>query len=101
MSETIGALRARHVLVSERIASLDTVPAGPGNSFGRTDDTLPAGLKDSARELWEAKLVQIHTATVIDGEELYPVDQDGRCTECQLDVQALRRMQHQAPGHRL
>jgi hypothetical protein len=102
MSHTMIALRAQHALVTSRLASLDTAAAVPGDSTGGDDEImLRPGWKKSAQELWEAKLIQIHTAAVIEGNELYPVDPDGRCTECRLDVRALQRMQPNTSVHPL
>ena len=97
MSQTIATLRARHALVVARLANLDNTTPVPGVSLDRDHEIgLPAGWKKSAQELWEAKLIQIHAAAVIEGNELFSVDADGRCTECQLDLRALQRMQPHA-----
>jgi hypothetical protein len=96
------ALRAQHALVTSRLADLDNAAAVPGDLAGPDDEImLPSGWKKSAQELWEAKLIQIHAAAVVEGNELYPVDPDGRCTECRLDVRALQRMQPNTSVHPL
>ena len=93
MSDEIGELRARHDVAAERINALDGNPPSSVQSLGPADDgNSPANLA-AARELWEAKLVQIHTATLRAGVELYPVDDDGHCSRCGLHIRTLQQMQ--------
>jgi hypothetical protein len=91
MSETVVVLRSRHAHILECITNLRATSA-PVDVLGTNDSPRVAGLTVSALGLWEAKLIQIHTAALAAGDELYPVDHEGRCSECQLDVHALQRM---------
>ena len=93
MSDGIAELRVRHALVSERIDDLVGNPPTPADPGGDDNSRRPADVAASARELWDAKLVQIHSAALLDGVELYPVDEDGRCSSCGLHLPTIRQMQ--------
>jgi hypothetical protein len=99
VSDGIAELRVRHALVTERIDELGSnppTPTGPGEDH---NSRPPADLVATARELWDAKLVQIHSAALLDGLELYPLDDDGRCSSCGLHVPTLQQMQPHGLAH--
>ena len=99
MSDGIAELRVRHALVTERIDELGSNPPTPTEPGGDHMGRPPADLVATARELWDAKLVQIHSAALLDGLELYPLDDDGRCSSCGLHVPTLRQMQPDGLAH--
>lgn len=92
MSETIAALRQRHALITERITNLDSSPSTSADVDHRDDGTPPVYSGASARDLWEAKLVQLHYEAFLDGIELYPLDADGCCAKCGVHVLAIQNM---------
>ena len=99
MSDEIAELRARHDVATERINDLDGNPPSSVQSLGPGDNgESPASLA-ATRELWDAKLVQVHSAALLDGLELYPLDDDGRCSSCGLHVPTLRQMQPDGLAH--
>ena len=83
----------RHALAIERINDLDGYPPGSIGSLGQADYGGSAANLAATRDLWEAKLVQIHTAALRDGVELYPIDDDGHCSSCGLHIRTLQQMQ--------
>ena len=93
MSNAIAALRERHALITERITNLDSSPSTSADVLGHHDErTPPAYPSASARNLWEAKIVQLHYEAFLDGVELYPLDAHGCCTTCGVHVQAIQNM---------
>jgi hypothetical protein len=99
MSDGSGELRVRHALVTERIDDLRSNPPTPTGPGGDHMGRPPADLAATARELWDGKLVQIHSAALLDGLELYPLDDDGCCSSCGLHVATLRQMQPHGLAH--
>jgi hypothetical protein len=101
MSDGIAELRERHALAIERIHDLDSSPRSP-HSVGRSDSgPQPDNLRATARQLWDAKLVQIHRAALLDGVQLYPLDGDRRCSSCGLHVPTLQHMEQDGHRHQL
>jgi hypothetical protein len=73
VSDGIAKLRVRHALASERIDELGSNP--PTHTMPGADnhnDRPSADGEDNARDLWDVKLVQIHSAALLHGPELYP-----------------------------
>ena len=100
MSDEIAELRARHALATERINDLDSNPSSSIEALGQPDNgESPTNPAVTARELWEAKLVHIHTAALRAGVELYPLADDGRCSTCELHIRTLQRMQPDGLAH--
>ena len=63
------------------------------------DGAPPASPSASARNLWEAKIVQLHYEAFLDGVELYPLDADGCCTTCGVHVLAIQNMRQDELTH--
>ena len=100
MSETIADLRERHALLTERIANLDSSPSTSADVLGHHDERpQPVYPSASARDLWEAKLVQLHYEAFLDGVELYPLDADGCCATCRVHVLAIQNMRRDELAH--
>ena len=86
VSDGIAELRVRHALASERIDELGNPPTHTMPGADNHNDRPSADGEDSARDLWDVKLVQIHSAALLHGPELYPLDDDGRCSSCGLST---------------
>jgi hypothetical protein len=100
MSHAIAALRERHALITERITNLNSSPSTPADVTGHHHDGAPpASPSASARNLWEAKIVQLHYEAFLDGVELYPLDADGCCTTCGVHVLAIQNMRQDELAH--
>jgi hypothetical protein len=99
MSHAITELRERHALALERIHDLDSNSESPQPVAWNSNGRRPEELSTTARELWDAKLVQIHRAALLDEVQLYPLDSDGRCTGCGLHVPTLQHMEQDAVAH--
>jgi hypothetical protein len=98
MSTAIAALRERHALITERITNLDSSPSA--DVLGHHDDSAPPAYPTAnARDLWEAKIVQLHYEAFLDGVELYPLDADGCCTTCGVHVLAIQNMRQDELAH--
>ena len=100
MSTAIAALRERHALITERITNLDSSPSTSTDVTGHHDNGAPpASPSASARDLWEAKIVQLHYEAFLDGVELYPLNADGCCTTCGVHVLAIQNMRQDELTH--
>jgi hypothetical protein len=94
VSDDIAELRLRHALATERINHPGANPSHSTEALPQAvDGASPTTLETTARKLWKAKLVQIHTAALLEGVELYPVNDEGQCSDCRIHIHTLQQMQ--------